>query len=1317
MTTESQPLRRRVIAGAVLVTLLAESIGPAYAISTGYAGLLTQVPGMYTAPPDVNVMFTLDDSGSMQSDVIPDIGTGTNFEEIPSTSASRYLNNAKYANMWGTNSGYLNIEYYRKSGGTAKKNNVGRFVRSSAGNPLYYNPLNRYDPWPTTAGDPATMLAAADPTAVILDPETPTITLDANERRTINLTTRVGAAGGEDKGFWPATFYVYKGPAMDPWPQNVNNLPSYFDKYELTNSDATTTPLPVKGERRTDCKAATCTRVEELQNFANWLQYYRNRRLMAKGGVASAFAQQGSNLRVGFAMIGKGTKVQRGVRAFTGADRTDFFKRLYETSSSDSTTPLRAAVDAVGKHFQDAGPWLNDPTDAKSAELSCRRSFHILSTDGYWNDGDLGGTVGANNDNFTDKYTPPKPGETLGTKFTASTDLTNGNPFTVHPFADAYGGKLSDIAAYYWKTDLRPDTPNRVSPSTRDPAYWQHLSTFTVGLGVTGTGRVARTSDGARTLNGKPLLATQANIDELIATRTQLTWTQAVSDTDTTGDDLIHAAMVGRGRTFSADNPRDLANNLSAALAEAVDQPLELAAVSTESGYVSAGGELYQSTFNPRGWYGRLYAFRQRADGTVDNDPSVTGDLNTSQIWEASLAMPLPADRKIFTSRGEPGTATTFTWTALSSAQQTALENNQDILNFLRGDSSKELAKTNGVFRDRPRYQLGAVTGGVLGDIINGTPVKGPDGGGNYQELPAGDARTQYETYRSGPVLTSMRQTLFAAANDGMLHAFNTNNGVERFAYVPNAVYSVKRSVSLTGTENKLAMLSKPNYAHRYTVDGPPNVGDAYFTNGWRTMLVGSNGAGARGIFALDVSQTETTGVNAFGTSKILWEFTDDTPRGASTADENGGADMGFVLSYPHIARMRNGKFAAIFGNGYDSASGRAKLFIVDVETRAILKTFTVGPVGNNGLGQPNFVVNSQREVMGIYAGDLKGNLWKFNVSSPDPANWAVAFNSGTGTNAAPATVPLFRAINRDNRYQPITVMPELSSGPANEGVMVLFGTGKIFEDSDGKATAPANDTTASEAGNRNLLTQSIYGVWDKGSYSDSSMVDGSAVTMTSATRATVLAGVTGLTIPGGNAKLGRSPATNFNSTTNRGWFIDLPTLGERVNIAPQMVGATLFVATNTPITGDPCANGGTSMMYALNPETGSAWDYATFDTNNDNKVSKDDDATYNVFFGRAGIRTRSAFQFPPTMLTPPASANAVSALGLNDITPTYRGQPNALQGGVKLDPTRDNPCLQKSTSLTMSTGMWDTSIETNTVGIGKICAGGNKRISWRQLK
>lgn len=1256
---------QRVCAAVLVASLQFQGLGAAYAA-------VSQLPGLYTTPPDSNVMFTLDDSGSMTSDVIPDFDEAD--PNLPSNSSSNYFfgtpgsssfNGTKVPNMWGANSSYLSSTYY------SENNDAARYVRSSAGNPLYYDPNVTYLPWPK-ANDNKTLNAAANPKKVNIDPESPFDTT-----RTIDLTAQW--VSGSNK-FWPATYFVYTGTTPLPTssvtlPSRINstqNVKANFTKVEITSDDTKTYSRP---GTRTDCSATVCTAVQERQNFANWLQYYRSRALMAKGGVATAFAKQGTNLRVGLASLNASGTVRRGVAPFSGTSREAFFTNLYSIAASGGT-PLRQAMDQVGKYFQrsDVGnPWAQDPSSSSvGLEYSCRRSFHILSTDGLWNGAGASTPASGNNDSFSGP-TPPKPN---GATYTYSDSATSATDplvarFSTSPFADTKSGTLADVAAYYWKTDLRTDLKNDATPTARDPAYWQHLTTFTVGMGINGTGQVTKTVGGATTTAD---IATQAGRDLLIANRTPLNWTSPAAENAATGDDLIHASMNGRGRYFSATNPTELAAGLTSALAEAADTPVDLAAVAADSPQVAANGVLYQGTFSPRGWYGRLYAFPQDvSNGSVNTNPGAAK-------WEASNKMPAPDARKIFTmdTSGSVPVGKLFTWSDLNTTQKTALNNDATLLDYVRGSKTKELSN-GGPFRDRVRYTVGGVEGGVLGDIVNGAPIKGPDAGGSYDRLPSGSEASSYATYRSGTRLDNMRSTLFAAANDGMLHGFDTGTGVERFAFVPNSVFSVPYAGT---TENRLAMLADLAYPHRFLVDGPPNLADAYLGGQWKTVAVTSTGAGAKALFALDVTDPVVS-ASGFGTTKVMWEFT-----------AANSADMGHVLGYAHIARMRNGAWAVIFGNGYDSQSGQAKLFVLDAASGTIIREFAVGTAGGNGLSMPNFILNANREVETIYAGDLQGRLWKFDVSSTNSIDWKVAFSGQ----------PLFTTAG--GNAQPITVMPEITANDAG-GAMITFGTGKLFE---------AADTSADTNTNVNLKTQAIYSVWDK-----PEQASGTNASALQERFAPAIPAPPSSPPPNGEFQAmdvskgsSNDVAINWKETTKRGWFINLSGGGERVNVNPQQFKRAVYLVTNSPNTADPCSLGGLARIFAIDPLTGLPLTTPVFDVNGDGAFTGADIG--NILVNRTGILSQPVFQL--SAITGQGISFSVSVSPLSVFN---RGQATGgRSGGVELSRSYGGAMGSTPCSAVLSAGSSGTQVVTTGLNCNDPVnppPPKTKRISWKQLK
>ncbi|WP_396913316.1 pilus assembly protein [Mycolicibacterium sp.] len=1304
---------KRLCAITVSGAMLLQAVFPAYAA-------VSQNPATYIVQPDPNVMFTLDDSGSMNSDVIPDLAS--NLAGFPSGDSRTFFNDStagtKFPMMWvKTNSGtgvdtstssrFLRPLYYD---GTGESNaaKVTRFLRSSASNPLYYDHRTTYLPWPDPSND-SQRLADADPDAVNIDQDDARVTT-----RRLNIRNRVDIGS---ESFWPATYFRYTGTSPYPLGQPFAsvNVASNFVKVEIRSTVTSYPRHMVNGvvdDGRTDCGTATsCTYQQELQNFANWLQYYHSRMLMTKGGVAMAFASQQENLRAGFGTLNSSGTVVRGVRQFRSTDRTAFYTSMYGRAASGST-PLRRALDQVGRYFQTTdvnNPWAHSPGSTRDPEYSCRRSFHILSTDGYWNGDDGSIPDPRDRDNFTGAFTPPPAGSTAGYAFTdnpPSGASEEARRFTINPFRDAAGsnaGELSDIAAYYWLTDLRGGTralANNVPPSRRDPAFWQHLTTFTVGLGISGSGQVRRNSDGSTVVpanepstspfhahRGKTWLQDDTMRDLVVAHKVALNWPTVSAESAATGDDLIRAAMVGRGRYFSAINPNMLAIGLASALAEATDAPLSQSNLAVWSQELRDDNRVYQATFSPASWYGRLYAFQQGMSGSVNPTPSTA-------LWEASNRMPPPGSRTIYTWNAEgttPG-ARLFTWENLNSTQRGHLGNDENVLHYLRGDGSREI-QNGGEFRDRFRYVVegGGATPGVLGDIVNSSPVKGMLDGAGYQRLPVGTpGRDQYAEFRSGTGLSNMINTVFVGANDGMLHAFNTTNGVERFAYVPNSVYNVPRSLN-GGNEQKLRMLTQPTYQHRYTVDGSPQLADAFVgpdaaTARWRTMLTATTGAGARSLFAMDVTNPAPDGsTTGFSTANIRWEF--------SEANAAHGADMGHVLSYAHVARMANGRWGVIFGNGYDSASGRAALFVLDLWTGEVIRKIPVGPTPTatqrkNGLSQPNFITRD-RVVQYVYAGDLYGNLWKFDLTSADPNDWRPSFGS------SPAYEPLYNT--GDNR--PITVMPAIGLRHDHGGAMLIFGTGQFFD---------TGDTSTSSTENINLRArQAIYGIWDKPG--ETSGFSGTTQLREQAIDTSITASTQGL----------RGTTTALVSyPTQRGWYMQLTSGGERVNVNPQLPNpndrlSPVFVVANLPAAAVPCTGGGSGVVVGLDPYHGRSPERAAFDADGSGIIDSADNG-YNVLSVDRGILTQPVFQSGRSRPGGP-EANPQPRVEA-DVFPD--GRTGAKDGGREdsSDPNAGLGGCGNSTSDNLIVGVSDTSIVNARVRLAGsgACPG---RISWRQIQ
>ncbi|MCH8930494.1 MAG: hypothetical protein IIA98_06195 [Proteobacteria bacterium] len=442
---------------------------------------------------------------------------------------------------------------------------------------------------------------------------------------------------------------------------------------------------------------------------------------------------------------------------------------------------------------------------------------------------------------------------------------------------------------------------------------------------------------------------------------------------------------------------------LAAALFIANDQPWGYIAPPALSGTKFSSGNVvaYTPWFEIGSFRGDLMAL----------PVSTTGAVNfLTPLWRAATVLDTQdfmTGRRIVTTDGL-GAGISFQFAALTPAQQIQVDS-PELLNFLRGDRSNE---GNG-FRIRSS---------VLGDIIHSTPV--------YVGKPsAGFSEAAYLSFAIANAGRSPR--VYVGANDGMLHAFDAGNGAEVFAYVPSMVMA------------NLFKLAVDPYNHRYFVDGFLTSEDAQFGGSWHTVLVGGLGAGGKGYFALDVSSAEaaTEGVAA---GKILWEF---------HSGSAGAGNLGFGYSRPSIVQLNNGQWAAVVANGYLSATGAASLYLLDVQTGAVIREIAVADAAANGLSSPTLIdTNADGMVDVAYAGDLNGNLWKFDLQSTSPAAWSVAFGGQ----------PLFQTVLSGGVRQPITTAPEVGRHPLS-GVMVYVATGRLFTEID----------TADKS------TQAVFGIWD----------------------------------------------------------------------------------------------------------------------------------------------------------------------------------------------------------------------------------------------
>lgn len=594
-----------------------------------------------------------------------------------------------------------------------------------------------------------------------------------------------------------------------------------------------------------------------------------------------------------------------------------------------------------------------------------------------------------------------------------------------------------------------------------------------------------------------------------------------------------------------ASQPAKLVAGLKRSFGDIYRRLSSIASVAANSTELNTGSRIYQARFNGGNWHGDVVAYKVEANGNVGE-----------QLWKATDNLRAPASRKIFTWDPD-GTAASkgilFEWDSLSTSQQSALNLAGDGIDdglgaarllYLRGEQNNE-RQNGGQFRNREHW---------LGDIVHSNPrFVGNDDFG-YALQGTGSALAAeggaYAAYRAAASYQERPQMLYVGANDGMLHAFDAETGEELFAYVPNAVIP------------RLSDLTSPSYTHRYYVDGSPWSADAWLNGQWKTILVSSLGGGGKAVFALDITDPAN-----FDSEDVLWEFTDE--------------ELGFTIGQATIARMANGEWAAIFGNGYESNSNRAQLFIVNLEDGTLIRRIDTGTGGSgspNGLSSPIPVdVNGDAIADFIYAGDLLGNLWKFDVTDNAESNWEVAYGS------AATPQPLTRVVDDSGNPQPITAKPEVGRHPYG-GVMVYFGTGKYFETGDNLVGF-------------NPPLQRFYAIRDNGEPVDA----GSDLQEQTILAETIEFGV----------KLRITSENPVDWTTQKGWYLNLlhPVLGkqgERV-VSPAILRYGRVIFTTLVPVSDPCKFGGDSWLMELDAITGARLVKTPFDLNRDDRFDQGD--------------------------------------------------------------------------------------------------------------
>ena len=816
-------------------------------------------------------------------------------------------------------------------------------------------------------------------------------------------------------------------------------------------------------------------------------------------------AWQSMNRCNGIPSSAAGCDGKNGMHVLNDAHRTNFtnwVKGLVQGGGTPSHTMVRNAGDYLKR--TDLGvnsPWAEIPGEKSGNILACRKSFHVFMTDGSWNSSTNNTSTHIDADRNIDRYSTILPDRNIDASITTLPDGEIYNPTsdTSIPkiYADKWGGPfnqpgnknpqnintLSDLAFYYWSTDLQPDIPNQIKPKTNqsenesikkggkelivtpywnpknNPANWQNLTTYSIGFkSATDWGK-----DPEITWNGN--MYGGDYLDLMIGNKSWPTPLCKKYGFDKNGDqacdtadgynaqtnnrkiELWHMAINGRGKFFPAATGAELTAAFKEIMRDvggSASSSIASFASSSKNNQRSDIG-VFTTSFKSDGWVGAVSAAKLKANSNViDTTEKVWSGGSSAEILDAMTSINL-GNRLILTATDTTREGISFDWspdgtTSLTDSQKLLLQgvpgtedDGKSLVAYIRGDLTNDGTK----YRKRKSRQ---------GDIVNSKLwyVARPSATYGY----AGYSDFVKEMKNRTPML-------YVGGNDGMLHGFSAVDGKEKIAYVPKGVIANLKNYAST------------NYSHQYFVDGSPFTGDVNIkssgTPDWRTMLVGTLGAGGRGYFVLDVTKPGSTDSSVsdnmtLSNAKNL-VIADQT---YAASDTSANPDVGHIFAPPvvdasntdvvtQITKMNNGRWAAIIGNGYNSINERPALLIQYLDGDKELLTVGVtdpSAKGGNGLSAPRvFDVNGDGTPDMVYAGDIQGNLWKFDLSSNNSNNWKVAFN-GKPFYTAKNYVKSGGKVN-STTPQPITTAPLIKALTSPRGVMVAFGSGKNITEAD----------------------------------------------------------------------------------------------------------------------------------------------------------------------------------------------------------------------------------------------------------------------------
>jgi Tfp pilus tip-associated adhesin PilY1 len=958
------------------------------------------------------------------------------------------------------------------------------------------------------------------------------------------------------------------------------------------------------------------TYAQERQNFANWYSFYRRRMHTAKSAIGTIIEDM-SRVNMGILTINLQCK-QKLVSIDTDGvtDQTDYLLgKLYDIESPPYGTPLRQGLEYVGEYFKTgnlAGTAYNNPYYAAVDGGECQQSFAILMTDGYYNG----------------------PNPSVG-----NADGDGNTVFDDPPYADNYTDTLADVAMHYYETDLSA-LADKVPPNDTDPARHQHMVTYCVSFGVFGT-----------------LPGANPNCPN------DCPWPNPATSNQHKIDDMFHAAVNGRGQYLSAEDPQALSDAIKTLQQDMEQRIGSGASVAINSQELSEETMLFKGTYDTNDWSGDIKAFslyteQDEADEIADAeaehrdpDPNIkAGYLKDTHEWSAAeklSALNWDTGRKIITfdrselvagSRGIP-----FRYANLTNWQKFELGGYVDeakatnMVNYFRGDGTNEQPSGN-AFRARgasgSRFKLGDIIHSAP-QLYNDVLYVGANDGMLHAFDATGDSTGGGEIFAYVPNLVFDNLDKLTVANPGYNHTYF----VDMPPYIrtidttttPDTTYlvgglgkggkgyyclditNVSKTFPANETEaDEIAIWEYPYDAtegHLPFIEGNPHdfiVGD----------ILNAEPSKASAEITEVIQLSANSGIFVLGNITGTFREDDNITNGGQPGHPGGSQakgvcglkpydpDLGYSFSRAYIVRSGAASpndWVVIFGNGYESPNGEAVLFVLRATDGILLKKIHTGVTGCNGLSSPAIIdVELDGKVDYAYAGDLKGNLWKFDLTDPVIANWCVAYNDGTNPQ------PLFTAAYDDGTHtatiQPITIQPDIIKPcvGGQSGYLVLFGTGRYLGAADFA----------------DVSVQTMYGIWDwedawttspstkylgtleapvNGIRKLSNHLSGDAADVSLLRQSQVYSDAD-YRILSDNTIDWFSPSDDTSGVDKHaGWYFDMPILSERV-VREVVVRDGVFIIISSIPSTSQCAAGGDSILHEMDACTGGRLAYAQFD-------------------------------------------------------------------------------------------------------------------------